>query len=33
MHKRVGRGKSNLASNDIKDIDLPIVFVSITSTL
>ena len=26
-------GKSNLASNDVEDIDLPIVFVSITSTI
>ena len=29
----VGRGKSNLASNDLEDIDLPIVLVSIASTL
>ena len=29
----VGLGKSNLASNDVADIDLPIVFVSIASTL
>ena len=27
----VGRGKSNQASNNVKDIDFPIVFVSITS--
>ena len=27
------RGKSNLASNDVQDIDLPIVFVLIASTL
>ena len=27
------RGKSNLASNDVEDIHLPIVFVSIASTL
>ena len=26
-------GKSNLASNNVEDIDLPIVFVSIASTL
>ena len=29
----VGHGKSNLASNDVEDIDLPIVFVSIASAL
>ena len=29
----VGCGKSNLASNNVEDIDLPIVFVSISSTL
>ena len=29
----VGSGKSNLASNDVEEIDLPIIFVSIASTL
>ena len=33
MNGIVGRGKSNLASNDVDNIDLPIVFVSIASTL
>ena len=29
----VGSGKSNLASNNLEDIDLPIVIISIASTL
>ena len=29
----VGHGKSNLASNDVEYIELPIVFVTIASTL
>ena len=29
----IRHGKSNLASNDVEDIDLPIVFVSIVSTV
>ena len=29
----VGHGKSNLASNNVEYIDLPIVFVTIASTL
>ena len=29
----VDRSKSNLASNDVEDVDLPIVFVSIAFTL
>ena len=28
-----GHGKSNLAYNNVEDIDMPIVFVSIVSTL